>query len=253
MTLQRNRAPLAICVFAAMLSAGCTALKTGLQAGPSEDVPVSASASLNKIALMIDKTGSASTAKFRQPSVDDLGEILQWLRDTGGELGVGLIRDESDRPMLRVRFDPPPPATPLPGNVFLREREVALRKAADSARRQVNDKRLDSFRHRLQELLAVPASARRSDILGAVKRGDLFLAEPEREWRKPVRHVLVLVTDGIDNVRKTPTALRSQASVLLVNGADSIGVLAFLHPIQFENLQAAANFIVHQEGGKDAI
>jgi hypothetical protein len=99
-------------------------------------------------------------------------------------------------------------------------------------------------------LLDRPAEAARSPVWDAVARADWFLAEPEAPPTPGARRALVLVSDGIDDVRGRPglrreplRTLRSGATVLIVNGGATVGSLAALAPLPFESFDAAVRYL----------
>lgn len=192
-------------------------------------------------------------------TLDNLGPIFERLEQTGGEVAIGLIRDRSDAPLVRLLV-PPPPAAPvfrtLPQNVFAaaaaRRRDDAERARYDARLRTwraENSARMSAFASAVAPLLAEANDAPQTDIRSALLRCDLFLAEPTT-FAVPPKNAIVFLSDGIETVSDGDLPpLRSGAQILLVNGTGSEGALARLHPIRFEALEAALRFLA-EEGGR---
>lgn len=210
-----------------------------------------------KIAEMIDKTGSSNRTRTPTPRAEDFEPLINLLKRCGGELAVGLISDESNRGLLRVAVDSPPPKPQVPeatGNPFrdakvrgqsqksIQEYETRL-----SSWQEVVDKNLKDFRDQLRDLLSTPANAPRTDIWGAVHRLDLFLAEPESCGG--AKKYAILLSDGIDNQKKQRHAPRGRATWLVVNGTPAAAALSELAPTYFESVEAAHRFIITENGG----
>jgi len=172
----------------------------------------------------------------------------------GGELAVGLIRDESDRPFVRL-FVPAPPELPavgpVPANVFAaaaaKRREETSRTHVEEARRAWREDvaaREASFARSVEPLLARTADAPATDIWSALLRADVFLAEPNA-FPQATKNFVILVSDGVETVADgAAPRLSSPAQLLLVNGAGGIGKLASLAPVRFESLDAALRYAV---------
>jgi hypothetical protein len=176
----------------------------------------------------------------------------------GGEIAIGLIRDQSNRGLVRLAItvadpvDLQPPTT-WPSNPFLANRARAVfaaekgkRERQRSAWEAEHAPMVDSFRADVERLLAAPSNARRTDVHGALRRADAFLAENPQIWGRPVYSAAIIVTDGDDNAHGAPAQWRSGAQILAVNGNDSIGVLARVQPPprRFESIQAAIRHFI---------
>ena len=226
-----------------------------------------------KIGAMLDKSGSASWTRVEQPRVQDFQKLLPLLLENGGELAVGVICDNSNRSLVRVRIEPRPvlaasgfhnpqmPEEPVnQGNAFaLRKlREEYNEKLAEyNELRDADLQVLDDHRQKLQQweseseerkerfialldpLLERPVDCPSSDIWGGIRRAELFLAENDAAWSMPSRRFAVFITDGLDNVGVRPTSIGSKAEVLLVNGAGSAGVFEKIEHKAFESVSAA--------------
>ena len=209
--------------------------------------------------VFVDITDSRNVARITV-SVDDFTPLLDRLRTAGGEIGFGLIREDSNRPLIRcyVPAPPEPPALPASGggNVFMaanaRKREESERKKYEAKRRAWEAEataRINAFVAATTPLVEAPAHAPATDVTNALVRADLMLAEPS-PFARPADTAIVLITDGLHNATTTTvTTLRANTRVVVVNGVASLGVLAKLTPapVQFESTTAAIRYVA--EGG----
>jgi hypothetical protein len=212
-------------------------------------------------AVLYDITYSRNAARV-SASLDDFTPVFDRLRVSGGELGFGSIREDSDRPLIRCYVPappeppPPPPAATGGSNVFVntnnQKRYEAERKKYEAKRRAWEadaNARINAFVADLTPLLAAPASAPATDLTAAVERGDLMLAEPSAFPQADT--AIILITDGIHNAtaKATPT-IRSNARVAIVNGVGSMGALAKLSPmpLRFESTAAAIRYLAGEGG-----
>ncbi len=209
-----------------------------------------------RIALILDQTGSIKQTRTQQGTLDDMALIFELLRTHGGECGVTFIRDQSNRSLVRMRVETPPeePAAPAKDRNPLKNSETQVaydRRLADfqvklRRWRTGTDAEIEVFRDKLEPLLA-QGLAGKTDVLNALRRADLFLAEPAAGWSKA--HLwLVAMSDGLDNVGAPPVALASGANAVVVNGSASLGVLESLNALRYESLQAALRKVVEAVG-----
>lgn len=239
-------------ILGCMLSTGCNA--PGTQESPpkassdstQEDVQV-------RIAVILDKSGSAPKNRIPPLEASHLKPLIKLVRDRGGDLAVGAVKANSNRPLERLDIDPPPsrPARPDEDmNPF--EKTSAMkeyRKKVEDYRtrmeryRQSLDAEVKRFRSGLESLLGAPANAKRSDIRRALVRTELFFEEPT-VGDPEVKHFGILMTDGLDNVSESLPEIRSGATYLVVNGTGTLGVLEELGPKRFESPEAAIEFVV---------
>lgn len=210
-------------------------------------------------AWLLDVTASRNEARIRT-TLDDFTPLFDRLRLSGGEIGFGLIREDSDRPLIRC-FIPQPPVPPASsgsaseGNLFMkanaRKRDDGERKKYDARRRvwQADaNARINAFITAITPLLTEAPNARATDLTSAIERGDLMLAEPSVFPHATT--TIVLITDGYHNATtKTTPTLRSNARIAIVNGIGSVGALAHLTPppLRFESTAAATRYIT--QGG----
>ncbi|MGB3514151.1 MAG: hypothetical protein WBA93_34075 [Microcoleaceae cyanobacterium] len=253
-------------------------VKTALQNQP-QSPPV-------KIVIMTDKTGSVNWSRIEQPQLQDF-QLLSPLLKNGGELAVGTFCYDSNRPLARVRVEQQPglvkagfnhPVAPVEpknqGNAFTyrKQKDEYKQKLAEYETLRQNDlQTLANYNNsvqqwqsqsevkinqfmttQLQPVLAHPVNCGSSDIQGGINRAELFLAESDATWRQTPQQFAVFITDGLDNVGIQPAEFKSNAEVLLVNGAGSKGIFEQIEHKAFESLPAAFQYLVTQvnEGGK---
>ena len=208
-----------------------------------------------RAAALLDGTASRNAARINA-SIDDLTPLFDRLRTSGGEIGFGRITDDSDMPLIRCYVPEPPeppsfPAAPA-GNVFAnanaRKREEVERRKYEAKRRAWEadaNARINAFVAAIMPLLATPPTAPRTDVLGAIARGDLMMAEPS-PFQRPAQTAIVVITDGYHNATAAATpVLRSNAQVVMVNGIGALGILDKLtpRPLRFESTAAAVRYI----------
>ena len=213
--------------------------------------------------VLLDVTASRPSARIAV-SLEDFAPLFDRLRTSGGEVGVGLIRADSDYPLVRC-YIPVPPDAPVfsapttPGNLFVnsnnRKREETERQNYDAKRRawQLDtNARITSFIAAIKPLLGAAPTAKATDLTAAVERGDLMLAEPSSFVAADT--VILLITDGIHNATaKATPSMHSNARVALVNGVGSLGTLAKLRPepLRFESTTAAIRYLGEPGGAHD--
>jgi hypothetical protein len=250
---------------AAVLSAAILAL--GCRSGSHSDgrgtdtVPSVTSRSPVRIAVLQDKTGSTGWTRTPQLTTAQLDLLIEVLRPGGGELGFGLIRDQSDRGLVRLRIDPPPEPVATPRKTGRPFKDVRLMEQyrADQAKfhqmlslwETETDLSIARFRKDVQPLLDRRANAKSTDIWGAVRRADLFLAEDDAAWGCATHRWAVFASDGLHNRRVVkPAPFRSGARVLVINSAAQFGSLTALRAEAFESVEAAFRHISAIEGGQ---
>jgi hypothetical protein len=245
--------PLVGLLVAALGAVGCGAPSAAVVEAAKPAEPPAAV----RIATLVDKTASANWTRVPAVSLEDFEPLLALIAARGGELAVGLIRDSSNRGLLRLKIPPapvaPPPPDPHQNPFLLAEARAAYetrlrehREQTELWRREVDQRQAD-FRAQLGELLAVNADATRTDIWGALRRAELFLNEPQSSGLAAPHNWILLVSDGEDNARRPKVALRSGARLLLINSSATLGALAELKPLAFESFRAATAFLVAEE------
>jgi len=229
-------------VIAVVLGVGCRGTSASLQTEQSPPVP----APWVRICVLQDLSGSIKSTRTPVLTPDHLQALAEIVSSIGGEVGFGLIREASDLPLLRSNWDPAPPEPPMPSNPLLRAR---WRKQQDQWVQITKErqKRVLEFRQgveqRLQQKLAV-----RTDVCGALQRCFLMLTEPSGKRR--TRDLILVVSDGLHNVRRSqcPEPLES-IEMLVVNGQGLLGILRQYKPRAFESPEAAVRYIRETVGG----
>lgn len=214
--------------------------------------------SIIKVALLQDKSGSTSQTRTPQITMEHIELLVKYIRPCGGEIGFGLINEQSNSSLHRLRIEPPPTGAPTEpdknGNPFQVQRDMAeYRKAKAQYEQAVQvfqsdiDLRVEAFRSQLASFLNAPPIARRSDFFGGIQRANLFLSESSAAWPSSPRQFLLIVGDGIDNVNSKHEPLPKATQLILVNGSASLGALASLSPSRFENIESAINSVISSE------
>ena len=255
-------APTVCYVFAAAISVGSAACVTQSAEPPDPGRAVAASSTPPPrrplvIAVVGDNSGSTAKALVPRPTRAQIAELLDLVAAHGGDFGWTAVCTDSRQPMLRAHFEAPPvqrPAPALPLNPLLRE-EV-LQEAEEAGREDAEALRdwdvrtrehVDSFLSMVADQLEVERSCRRSDVWGALQRAALLLGEP---WDSsavsgaPLR-VLLVASDGEDNVRRPHVTLPGDVTTVIVNGSGRYGQLATLAPVAFEALAPSIRYIAH--------
>lgn len=216
-----------------------------------------------RAAVLYDVTASRNEARI-SASLDDFAPIFDRLHISGGEVGFGLIREDSDHALIRCYVpappEPPPPPTPAAngGNLFVnannRKREDIERKRYEAKRRAWDadaNARINAFIVAITPLIEAPGDAPATDLTAAVERGDLMIAEPSEFTGAAT--AIILITDGLHNATsKTTPTMRSTARVAIVNGVGSMGALAKLTPtpLRFESTAAAVRYFAEDGGAR---
>lgn len=214
-----------------------------------------------RVVVLQDQTGSVNWTRTPTVRYEDLVPLVDLVKQCSGEVAFGLIRDSSNRGLIRLVIESPvPPELQPPAswslNPFIANRE----RAAFEQKKQLRDRErqawaathnplVEAFRGGVVSLLKTSADARRTDLYGALRRADSFLAEDPRAWHREVYMAAIVISDGLDNKHNAVPEWRSKAQILAVNSEDSIGDLGRLYPParRFESIQAAVrDFVVGQ-------
>ena len=234
-----------------------------------------------KVVILIDKTVSADWSRIEGPKTQDVQSSLRLLKINGGELAVGNFCDDSNRPLERVRVEqqpllekvvfhhPVPPVEPKnKGNAFtyrkekdqykqelvkyktLRQNDLQIladhNNSVQEWHSQSEEKINEFLTTQVKPILARPVNCGSSDIQGGINRAKLFLGESDLTWRQTPQKFAVFITDGLDNVGVQPVEFKSNAEVLLVNGAGGKGIFENIEHKAFESVPAAFRYLVTQ-------
>lgn len=205
-----------------------------------------------RIAVFQDKSRSVNETRTIQLTEEDFLFLIGILRITSGELAFGIVDDKSSRPLLRLRIEaaPPRPVEEVVSNVFERaesdaayQQELTKYEAKLKEWRDETDANAKAFIAKLKPLLEEKAGAGRTNVYEAIARINLFAGESEASWPVPTHRYAVVNSDCIDTVHSKPVKISDQVKLVLINGAGSTGVLESAHPLRFESVQAALDFI----------
>ena len=246
---------LAVILLSIMLSLGCVSKPTT----KPDQVVVSAVVSPLKVVVMQDRTGSVDTTRTPRIAAAEIDELIEIVKRRTGEIAFGFIDNDSNESLVRLRITAPPVAPVEPdneGNPYkVAERVAAYRKAkAAYDKEQTNwqndvDRRVETFKSTIQPMIEDKKRYGATDIIGGLTRADLFLSESRPgSGMGQQTNVIVLITDGLDNVRRTPEEIKSGATIVLVNSSHSKGVLSKYQTETFESIEAAFRFVAELQG-----
>jgi hypothetical protein len=217
----------------------------------------------------LDKTGSAPSSKIPNAASKDFQPIVEKIKQQGGEIRVGIICDDSDKPLASFYLAEPPtiPTAPDPlpkagkvnplelpklrkehsAKVAEYDKQMASYKTLVAERNKEADRRSQDFITQLDALTSKPSSCQSTDIVGMVKRGDLFLSETNR-WQQTPKKFALLITDGVETRQAPPKSLRftSEPKVVLVSSGGQTGILQPLlgdNNQPYESIASAVRFI----------
>jgi hypothetical protein len=231
---------------------GCTQPSSGSGSMSGQAAPIDPICSPVRIAMMLDKSGSSLKTRTPLMTEEDANLVFDVLSKCGGEFAVGMITDDSNRSLLRVRIDTPPvkPTAPIgDGNPFaaaIKAGEFEKQKQSYDNQlavwKEAMEKRLQSFRQELTVLVTAASNAPKTDIWGAVGRIELFLGEDESSWEASTKKFGILVSDCEDNVHRKAVTPKSEAAWIVVNGTP-VPLLPSLSPVRFESIAASVRHI----------
>lgn len=234
-------------------------LLTGCPKTPPPPPPVEV-VEVIKVGVMLDKSGSAKSTRTKQPTIEDIQPIINRIKQSGGELGVGLVTDNSNKSLVRLRVEVRPTLPVKPTSETFKgdadkfasaykeyNQKKALYEENIVSWNQETEKRVQKFLSEVEQLLSLEPKAKRTDVMNALNRVDLFLAEKDPSFPVNAKKVIILNSDAQDNVKAKLNALNSGARLIVVNGIGSVGSLKDLKPELFESLEAAINQIVKGE------
>ena len=233
----------------------------------------SPSGTFAKVCVISDKTGSSQRFETPQITTEDLVPLLdQMYGSTGGEIGWGLLDENSGTPLKRlyIRWLPELP---------VRKRGRNARSELENARNyneelalwvETRDERADRFQvereHFFESIapdIARPDTSRVSDVAGALVRCARFLAEPDPTMMgldfmpfilfiSDVEHAVtreyLAKNPDIDLTIPSPRELDIIPIIFVVNGKQHKGTLAQSgYSVRaFEGINAAVRTILNQ-------
>jgi hypothetical protein len=262
--------PVIFSIGAAFCMGGCATTAPGkpeIGATPASVLSNAATSSIKapvKILLGIDLTTSSDANKVVTPAISQITDVAKVAMDRGGDVRVDSIGSNSDTSMVAVSFPEPenllPPLESPPSKaevnplsrLKLRKTYAAKQLAYATAqqqhqqqatRRQAdNQQKLDRFLAQVQPILKQRGSQNSTDIVGMVKRGNLFLNEPDPSKNREPSRIALLITDGLETLRKNPGTIEfaERTDVVIVCGGGETGILQGQH---FESLDSAIRYI----------
>jgi hypothetical protein len=213
---------------------GCTTADDPQPLVASAGVVTARCAAPLRIAVMLDKTRSAPASVVVQPAVGDFMPLIDRLRECGGELAVGTIRDRTTAPMIRLRLAarelaPPCQQNDRSGlNPMVRvmrdedcDREVRAYRVRVTSDDAAAAGRIDVFLRQVRHVLDEPPRAARTDLWTAIAQANTFLADPAQPTPMTL---LVLVSDGVHTVN-TPAVAPTANAIYIVNELGRTGHL----------------------------
>jgi hypothetical protein len=222
------------------------------------------------IFISVDKTGSVKSSKIPSLTIDPVKTLAQAGAKGGVEIRIGNVCTDSDRPLASFYISEPPlpldqppqkPTLQTAGNplnlsklnvdyrkqlAIYQQREAEYKQEVAARDRQIEQK-IVTFTSNVEKLLKQPANCGATDIIGMMKRADLYLNEPDTNWRQKPRKVAILITDGLETVKANPKPIEwtSKAEVVLVSSGGEAGILKpLLTNTPFESIDAAVRYVI---------
>jgi hypothetical protein len=209
-----------------------------------------------RIVVEQDKTGSANRNLTPQIETDDLLPLIELIRQSGGDLALGLVLETANRPFVRLHIEPPlvipplnEPSRELPVLAQNRQwaqyrRQKTARDAAEDARRRVQDKDIATFLNAAKSILDAPAKAKCTDFWGALDRAATLHNEPLGPAVPTPRMYTVVISDAEHNCGPY-RGDKFPGQLLMVNGNPGMGSFTStkIRVARFENLPAAVRFL----------
>jgi len=209
-----------------------------------------------KVVCMIDKTLSSKETRTEPCGQDTFKPLLAALCKSGGEAAFGIISDTSNSTFLRIRILPSPPKPQMPeqkDNAFIVARlmeDYRAKKAIYQNEYQKwqasADAEVQEFMPKLEELIAQPATYRKTEIYEALRRATLFLTEPDMAFPESLPRHIVFISDCIHDASSAAPMkhLNINAKLVIANGSGSVGSISALNPICFESVSSALRFVI---------
>ncbi|HKQ05963.1 MAG TPA: hypothetical protein VJ464_12575 [Blastocatellia bacterium] len=204
-----------------------------------------------KVAILQDKSGSVDSTRTPRITMAQFEILIAALLKRGGSLAFGFIDDDSNKSFTTLRVAAPPiaPSEPSKGGNPFKVAEAQAKYKEERARFEANEQRwsqqtgqaVEAFRSAVKPLIEDKRRSKATDIFGGLNRADLYLAEndPAYSSDNPPARVMLVISDGLDNMRRPMGEMRSQAQIILVNGSASVGVMKAFNAERFEGIEAA--------------
>lgn len=255
----------------ASLSA-CTAEAQNKPIATSTTPPVKVQSSAPLITFVsLDKTASTTSSKIPTAHSNDFQPLVEQIKQRGGEIRVGVICTDSDKPLASFHLPEPPTIStapaPLPKTgqvnpldlpklrkehsvkVAAYEKQMANYQNLVAERNKAADQRSQDFITKLDTLTSKPSKCQSTDIVGMIKRGDLFLSETN-QWNQTPKKFALLITDGLETRQTVPKSLQfsSAPQVVLVSSGGQTGILQPLlgDGKPYESIASAVRFIASE-------
>ena len=201
-----------------------------------------------KIVFFEDHTPSTESQSIPELSINDIKPILERVVLTTGDVALGIISDESDIQLHRVRIyqKPDKPESSTNKNALLRLKEdsknkkqfdeykVALRDWDQRTKQDVS-----SWIMRAESLLTKKVKARDTDFVGAVNRAVHFLEEDNNVWEEKPLKILFIISDCKDTVGHDPLNIPDDVHIILVTDSYNRDSLIEYNAKPFENILPA--------------
>jgi hypothetical protein len=220
---------------------------------------ITASGAPVRVVLLQDKTGSANWTRTPQLVITDFNPLMDLIKTNSGEIALGLIRDSSNRGLLRLRVDLPPvePPKPVPtGRPFDDMRATKTYRTASTvyqndleAWQKRTESEIAAFKSQAVPLLEQKANAPATDVWGALVRADRLLSEPSPGGAPSAHAWLLVASDLYHNAGPARTQGLSIRARLVVINSGQTASLAPLKPVRFEAIAPALRYVVDTEKG----
>jgi hypothetical protein len=215
------------------------------------------------LAGILDKTGSTEQNKIPNFTEEQLRTIAKALQERSGEFRLLALCSDSDKVLAHLKIPvsatSPAAVAPLPeentmnsieyaklqeereGKVAAYSQQKAAFDRANQAQKLANELAIATFLKEAKPILAKAPTCRATDIVGGIKRVDLYLTERQPAGAIPARKVAFFVTDGEHNTTPAtkPPEMKSKAEIVVVSPGSGAGMLEQLNPVKFESIDAA--------------
>ncbi|MEA5554829.1 hypothetical protein VB713_28300 [Anabaena cylindrica UHCC 0172] len=204
-----------------------------------------------RIVILIDKSSSMSGARVESVTLKDIEPIFQTLKSHGGEIAIGQICEDSNKPLKRLQIpdikalksidlnNTPKPQRDNTGGSFDKvEKEKKYQKKLEQYQKEIDgnvktleqhqqdlakrlkdaEAEITKFQADIQPLLNERTNCGATDVWGGIKRSEVFLQEDSQIWHNSPRKFAVLISDGFHNTGVKPITVKGDSQYILVNG-----------------------------------